>query len=444
MDDKWDTGHLRMTRTSHFHQPQTGGNGKTPYETVFVARQPVFGRDLSTWGYALLYRDAGDADRAVFSDDFDATLRVVANAPLCPDTCAPDKHVLIHFPERSVIGGVAHALPPETTVVLVAELADPGPEYLDSLLGLKRDGYTLALDNYSAAPAREAQYALADIFCMDVLGRETRELSALARAAGKWPARLLAKRVEDQGTLELCRELGFHLFQGFFFKKPQTLSARTISSLEESRLRLFEVIEHEEPDFPALAQAIEADVSLTYRLLTFLNSASFGFAKKVASIRQAVVLAGWKPIRAWLRLLLLTDLVPAARTRELAYLSAQRARFLELAAQAGDRPDQADTLFLMGLFSLLEPIFNMPMEHIVDRLPLPEAVRLALCGEDNELSPWLALTQALENSDFSAARTLCRSLDLEPTQAAEAYQASLHWADCFFGLLAADPGGAEI
>ncbi|HBE94218.1 MAG TPA: metal-dependent hydrolase [Desulfovibrio sp.] len=437
-----------MQRPTHLHQPQTGG-GSPAYETVFVARQPVFEKDLSTWGYALLYRHTGEADTAVFSDDFDATLRVVANAPLCPDTCAPDKRVIIRFPERSILGSVAHALPPETTVVLAQALESPAPGYLEALTALKRDGYLLALDGTwsDAVPPRSSldrQMALADILCLDLAGQTPKELADLVRTAERWPGRLLARRVEDQAGLDICRDLGFSLFQGFFFKKPQTLATRKISALEESRFRLLGLLEREEPEYAGLTQAIEADVSLTYRLLAYLNSASFGFGQRVSSIRQAVLLAGWKPIRAWLRLLLMTDMLPAERTRELAYLSAQRARFLELAAPMAHPPANPEALFLLGLFSLLEPIFNMPMEHLVGHLPLAPEVGAALCGEDTPFSAWLALVQATENSDWDAVRSLTKSLGLTPRDAAQAYQDSLNWADCFFGLLASTPGATQV
>lgn len=429
-----------MKRAAHLHQPQTSGvhGGSSSYETVFVARQPVFDRGLETWGYALLYRDARHPDQAVFSDDFDATLKVVANAPLCPDTCAPDRHVLIHFPERSILGSVAHALPPETTVVLASEAGTATPEYLEALTGLRRDGYTIALDGFTGDPARAAQYRLADILCLDVLGRGDGELSALVEAARPFSARLLARRVEDQPTLERCRKLGFALFQGYFFKRPQTLSARKISALERSRLMLFQIIEREEPDLEALTTAIMGDVSLSYRLLTFLNSASYSFTQKVTSIRQAVVLAGWKPVRAWLRLLLLTDLVPSERTRELAYLSAQRGKFFERLAVASGRREEADTLFLMGLFSLLEPIFNLPMEEIIEHLPLPDEVKQALCGADNGTGRWLALASAIENSDWDLVSDLTTDLGLTAEQISAAYQGSINWADVFFGVLALD------
>jgi EAL and modified HD-GYP domain-containing signal transduction protein len=437
-----------MQRPTHLHQPQTGGSAPT-FETVFVARQPVFEKDLSTWGYGLLYRHAGEAETAVFTDDFDATLRVVANAPLCPDTCAPDKRVLIRFPERSILGSVAHALPPETTAVLAQALEAPGSGYLEALTALKRDGYLLALDGpwggeVAAHSPLDRQFGLADILCLDLAGQTQDELAALVRAAERWPGRLLARRVEDQQSLELCRDLGFSLFQGFFFKKPQTLSTRKISALEESRFRLLGLLEREEPEYAGLTQAIEADVSLTYRLLAYLNSASFGFGQRVSSIRQAVVLMGWKPIRAWLRLLLLTDMLPPDRTRELAYLSAQRARFLEIAAPLARPAADSEALFLLGLFSLLEPIFNLPMERLVGHLPLTPEVAAALCGEETPYSAWLALVQATENSDWDAVRQLARGLGLTSPAAAEAYQDSLNWADCFFGLLASAPGATLL
>ena len=198
--------------------------------------------------------------------------------------------------------------------------------------------------------------------------KDEADLSFIAAKGKKFDsARMIAKRVESADDLSRAKDAGFALFHGFFFKRPQTETGRKISSSEITRIKLFEIIEKEEPDFDALAQAVEADVAISYRLLNFLNSANFSFATTVTSIRQAIVLAGWKPIRNWLRLIILTDMTPSEKTQELSYLSAHRAKLFETAALGGGYEDESDKLFMLGLFSLLDAMLDVDMQRSEER-----------------------------------------------------------------------------
>lgn len=404
------------------------------YQDVFVARQPIFDKDLATWGYLLLFRSSKDASRAEFEDDLAATLQVVANMSLCPDGYQPGAKLVVHFPGRSIPGGAPYALPPEGTVVLLEETPDTAEYFLTAVSGLKAAGYTIGVNDFQARERSRDLCALADILFIDVLGKdkaEVQDLAAEARRRSK-SALLLAKRVETRQSHGLVAGLGFDLFQGYFFREPKTTAGRTIPSTEVARLRLFELIGRDEPDFDAVVRAIQSDVAISYRLLTFMNSASFSFGHKVDSIHQAVLLVGWRPLRNWLRLVILTDILPTGKTRELTYLSAQRAKLFETVAQARGFVKDADRLFLLGLFSLLDAMFDMPMTDIVRHLPLDAELLDALCGRRNRLSAWLDLARTIEQSDWEGLRLTAKALSIPPGAIADGYQKSLAWADSFF------------
>lgn len=404
------------------------------YQDVFVARQPIFDKCLATWGYLLLFRGSLEAAQAEFSDDLAATLQVVANMSLCPNGYEPGARLVVHFPGRSIPGGAPYALPPERTVVLLEETPDTAEYFIASVATLKAAGYTIAVNDFEARAKSRNLCALADILFIDVLGKDKSELKGLvveARRRSK-NALLLAKRVETREALGLAESLGFDLFQGFFFREPQTMAGRTIPSTEIARLKLFELIGHDEPDFDAVVRAIQADVAISYRLLTFLNSPSFGFGHKVDSIHQAVLRVGWRPLRNWLRLVILTDVLPTGKTRELTYLSAQRAKLFETVAQSSGHAKQADRLFMLGLFSLLDGMFDMPMADIVRHLPLDDELLSALCGKRNKLAPWLDLARTIEQSDWEGLRLTAKALKIPPGAIADGYRKSLAWADSFF------------
>ncbi|QJB56157.1 HDOD domain-containing protein [Pseudodesulfovibrio sp. zrk46] len=410
------------------------------YESIFIARQPIFDSHNETWGYLMLFRDSDDADRAVISDNSEATMNLVANLPLCGGLGGDKARLMIHFTPEDVIRGTHHAIPWSNTVVILEELDDASPELLGALRDLKEGDYEVAVNNFEGKPGCEPLAELADILIVDVEGKSDADLVQIMAKGKKIGSPMtIAKRVETADDLARAKEVGFDLFHGFFFKHPRTESGRKITSSEATRLKLFEIIEKEEPDFDSLAPAIEADVSISYRLLNFLNSANFSFATTVTSIRQAVVLAGWKPIRNWLRLIILTDMTPSEKSKELAYLSAHRAKLFETAALGGGYEDESDKLFMLGLFSLLGAMLDTDMETIVEQLPVDDQIKAALCGKVNRYSLWLDLARAIEQSDWDEVGVTAKELNLLPGTVAVSYQHAFTWADAFFAEAPKEP-----
>ncbi len=408
-------------------------NDDRTYESIFIARQPVFDAHNETWGYMMLFRDSQDADRAIFSDDSEATMNLVANLPLCGGLGGTNSRLLIHFTPEDITRGIPLAVPWPNTVIILNELDDPSQPLLTALEDLKAEGYELAINNFEGRPGCEKLSEMADIFIVDISGKDEEDLHFIVAKSMKFGSQqLIAKRVETAEDLALAKDANFSHFHGFFFKRPLTESGRKISSSEITRLKLFEIIEKEEPDFDALAPAIEADVAISYRLLNFLNSANFSFATTIISIRQAVVLAGWKPIRNWLRLIILTDMTPSEKSQELSYISAHRAKLFETAALGGGYEDESDKLFMLGLFSLLDAMLDMDMKDVVKHLPVDDQIKAALCSKKNRYTPWLELAHAIENSDWDEVGNKAKALNLLPGTVAVSYQHAFTWADSFF------------
>ncbi len=405
----------------------------TTYETIFIARQPIFTAHNETWGYMMLFRNSENADRAVISDNSEATMNLVANLPLCGGLGGGRSRLLIHFTPEDVVAGTPLAVPWSNTVIILEEQADASDALIDALKDLKSEGYEVAINNFEGKPGSERLSELADVLLVDMADRDETDLAyTMAKGKKLGAPRMIAKRVETAEDLSRAKEAGFTLFHGFFFKRPLTESGRKITSSEITRLKLFEIIEKDEPDFDSLAPAIEADVAISYRLLNFLNSANFSFATTITSIRQAVVLAGWKPIRNWLRLIILTDMTPSQKSQELSYLSAHRAKLFETAALGGGYEEESDKLFMLGLFSLLDALLDMNMRTIVSHLPVDDAIKDALCGQANRYSSWLNLAQAIESSDWDEVGARAKELDLLPGTVAVSYQHAFTWADSFF------------
>lgn len=399
---------------------------------TYFARQPIFDSSSKVWGYELLFRGGPDAERADISDLDQATLGVAAESTVAPeDFYGSDKKILINFGEQNILENVPYALPPGQTVIQVPESALDSEETVSVLKELVRDGYSIAVDDFEGRTPLTDD--LADLVIVDTLGRSAAELAPIVEQARQAGALVLAKRVEDMDAFSMTKELGFPLFQGFYFRRPELIAGRKLTSHQASRFNLLKSIEQQDPDFEALAKDIQTDVSISYRLLTYLNSAAFSFTQPIQSIKQAIVLLGWKQLRSWLRVIVLTDLHPKGKSSELFFVAVQRGKFLELIANSHEKSrTEPDSMFLLGLLSLLEAMLEMPMADIVGKLPLAPEFKSALLGEDTEMAKWLELVRAHEKGKWEDLDQLTDTLGLNRLVVAVSYYKSVLWANTFF------------
>jgi EAL and modified HD-GYP domain-containing signal transduction protein len=380
----------------------------------------------------LLFRACGEDTCAEIDNPFEATSDVLSTLPMVTERLPDHARAMIRFPARAIREEMPVTLRPETTAMIMARLTCSSQEDILVIERLKEEGYLVAVDDLSPGCEGDKLVGMADILVLDFATQSEEQLRALARVAVRGGLTLMAKKVETREGMALARELGVQLFHGYFYQQPDIHEGRKLSTVRAARMRLFELLSQDEPDFDVIATAIEPDPVISFRLLNFLNSPHFGFAREISSVRQAIVLAGWHKVRNWLRLILLSDITPQEKTSELLYLSAHRARFLELLAMSAGRTEQAQSLFLVGLFSLLDALLDMPMSEVVRLVHLSPEISEALCGDESVFSPWLALARTIENGDWDAMGHLALNLKLPTGSVSATYVQAYDWADGFF------------
>lgn len=404
--------------------------GEGALEQVFVARQPIFDARMKIWGYELLYRHASTAAQATFTDGAMATSKVIADGvSLGRSGLPPEAKTLINFPMKLILEGFGFALPPESCIIEVLESVDPTPEILGALSKLKQAGYTLALDDFVGQPSHGPFLELADIIKVDVLATPPDTLPGIAAALGGGRRLLVAEKVEDADMRQRALDLGFQLFQGYFFQKPELVKGRKMSSSELSKLKLLKELADENFDPDKVAKIIAADISLSYRLLRYINSAAFGRLAPVDSIKKAIMMLGQRNLAKWLQAVLMSDMNPSAKGLELVFMSVRRAKFLELLGrELDDPPARPDALFVLGLFSLLDALLGQPMEEILDDLPLTAELTQALNGKGNDARELLDLAENLEQADWGTAGQVLKDLRLTSKTASLLHGDALRFA----------------
>ena len=405
---------------------------KTPKEnsnSVSIARQPIFDRKRRLWGYEIFCVGILEPTGPGSSEE-SVAVNVASSAYIgFQQIMDRGKKVVVNFNEKNILENFPYAFPQNLAAVMVTEDMVGRANVMDVLNRLKSDGYLIVVRGFTGNTECDPIYRMADIIGADVLEKQKDELTGIFELARSYDALLLAARVKNPERFELCRELGFSLFHGSFFKSPDQIVVRKFTSGEVSRFNLLQVIEKDQPDFDQLAKIIQTDVSISFRLLAFLNSSAFGFPQKIKSIHQAILLLGWRKIKNWLRVVLLSDMNQNEDVSELVLLSAQRGRFLELVAREHDFWGfDPNSMNLLGIFSLLDALLGIPMTEIVEYLPLEDKLKTALCQEpNNEYLPLLRLARYFEEARWAEAEKMIQQLNLEAGKVKAAFQASVNW-----------------
>jgi len=423
------------------------GTDNPDSQTISIARQPIFEQNGHLWGYELFC--VGNTQILSHEKNIepsDTALCLVSSAYIfLQQILQGGKKIIVDFSEKGILDKVPYALPPVVAAIKVNEQACLRESSMEALKHLKADQYLVAINHFSGNPAFNPIYEMADIIVIEARDKESETLRGEIAAARKYNAVLLANGVKDRKLYEICRKLGFSIFSGPYFKFPDTVAARKLSSNQVLRLNLLKLIEHDTPDLAKLAETVQSDATISFRLLAFLNSAGFAFSQKIKSIHQAISLLGWSRIRNWLRVVLLTDMNQSKEAEELVLLSAQRGMFLELIAQDHDYWGfDPESLHLLGIFSLLDALLCMPMAEIIAHLPLDNKMKSALCREpNNEFLPLLRLVECFEEARWADAESMMQDLNLDRVKVMAAFQKSINWAGGLEPLSSGKPATGE-
>jgi EAL and modified HD-GYP domain-containing signal transduction protein len=398
---------------------------------AYVARQPILDETLGLHAYELLYRPHKTAQAAHVLDPNVAASQVIVGAlsNIGLDELIGGARAFVNITGNLLASGIGDLLPPDRTVVELLEHVEPTPEVVEAVRTLKQRGYRVALDDFEYHPRFEPLLQLADVIKLDVLNRSPAEIAASIeplRANGRGDRlQLLAERVETHEVFEACRDLGCTLFQGYFFSRPHTVTGRDIPASKVAALRLLGALNDPTAEFNDFEAVFRTDVSLSYKLLRYLNSPANGLRREVSSIQQALVLLGVNTLRKWASLVLFCESAEE-KPPALVQGALSRARFCEHLARHVDL--EATSAFTVGMFSLLDALLDRPKEEVLARLPLDAAVDRALREGEGKLGLLLRLAQAWERGDWPGVESARAGLGLDPDAATEAYVEAARWA----------------
>lgn len=395
----------------------------------YIARQPILNLNKETVAFELLFRDGESNSYPGISPEKATSKLIVENQlTLGIEEITGDIPAFINFHDDAIIQQAPAFLDPKRIVVEILEDVNISDKLLSACDSLKTKGYTLALDDYDFDPKWDVFLPYVDIIKVDVievgLSNISQSLPRLQNEKIEW----LAEKVETIEEFEQLKSLGFTLFQGYFFAKPEMLKKKTILS---SKQHIFDLMEHAgsaEFDFEAISEIFKRDVGLTYKLLRFINSPGYGPSREITSLKHALIYIGDLELKKFIALLVLADL-NEGKPNEIMRSSLIRAKFCELISDIHIKGENPPIGFLAGMLSHIDGVLDQSIAELMDILPIHTEIKQALIEKDNYLANYLKLFMAIEQGDWQNAVALADKLDLKEEEFLNAYQESISWSD---------------
>lgn len=396
----------------------------------FAARQPILDIDKKVFGYELLFRTSTDN---VFPDidEEKATSKMIEGLQfdLGLDKISSGKFAFINFTEQSILQLYPKLLPKQKVVIEILETVRPTPEVYEQIKVLFDNGYTIALDDFIHSEAWEPFYELCKIIKIDCLDISSEQLNEIANLKTRYPhIVLLAEKVETYEQFKEYKKLGFTLFQGYFFSKPEVMKSVSMSSTQSLLASLLNEVTQDEPNIGQITKLMEIDVALSFKVLRYTQSPLFQRRKKIDSIRHAIVMLGKKELESFTMLLFAASF-GENKPSELIKLSIHRAKFCEQLALLSDKKDQVSSAFLVGMLSLIDAMLDANIEDLIGEMSLADKIKQALLVNKGWLANAVSLCKLMEKGDWQQLDKACALMNVDCDEVAKVYAESGEWAE---------------
>jgi len=420
----------------------------------FLGRQPVLDRDQALFGYELLFRSTpvGQADIGKGLDagapapGLNATAAVIAHAAqLGLARAIGDATCFLNVDAAVLASDIYAFLPRERTVLEIAASVAPDDAVLARLAELAGHGFRFALDGIGSAHAHDGAGAdeaarlqrllpLARFVKLNLRATAQPALAALVARMHGMHKTVVADKVETREEYQACLDLGADYFQGYYFARPSVLGGRKLSPSQMAVLEMMKLVTSD-VDNADIERAVKRDVTVAINLLRLVNTPAVGARQRIDSVSQALLVLGRRQLQRWLQIMLYAEPgMHGHNQTPLLMLATTRGRLMELLAQRL-RPGQrylGEIAFTVGIMSLMDVLFGIPMADIVEQIPVSDEITSALLRRGGFFGELLKLAECIEQPDRQEDEGVLptlRSLSISGDDMIELEMAAFQWSD---------------
>jgi EAL and modified HD-GYP domain-containing signal transduction protein len=396
-----------------------------------ITRHPIFNKETELYAYELLFQDSLDN---VIKNTDESSSTIIAESFFSStgvDKLTEGKRAYLTFTEKLIIDRIPLMCPEDQVIVGIAPEIKDTKNVLEICKELHKKNYTIALNGFAFQKELIPLIPYVGIvrvnFEKDSIEKIKQILELLKKNAPN--AVLFAEKVNTQDDYKQAQEIGFEFFQGTFFRQPETILKKELTT---NLLNLVEIMKEinktaNDVNFDKVEALINHDMGISYKLLRYINSAYYKRATEISSIKQALLMLGTDEIRRFVSVIMMSSM-SADKPTELLKTACIRARFCELLAKDNGRKD-AQAVYTLGMFSLIDAILDQSMQDIMSQLPLSTSITEALSSREGEMASFLNLLESYEDGDWDGVEESAGILSLNDENIPVLYMEACDWAN---------------
>ena len=384
-----------------------------------VVRQPIMSENKELLGYDLLYQDNG-AGLYNQGDSLAANTIESFLTQLTGENILNGKTAFIPFTPNLLLRKVPRMFNPQSLVVEIDDSAVIHPDTQRELVDLRRAGYRIALKGFEFSPRFFSLLSEADYLKIDMRAVDDTTQNAVNIATG-FKKKVIAFNVDSQQDYDLAKMLGCRYFQGSAVAQAFNSKVNRLDHLQSNFFQLMIAVTRDEPDVEEISAIISRDVTLAFSLIKLVNSAYFALRNRVRSVKQALVVLGLGQLKQWVYLLSFKQNGSDMDT-ELIKTSFLRGSLCSELAPIASKLDLARSdAYLLGMFSTLGMLLEIPLEEALRELPIIDEIRDALLKQEGPAGTLYRLILAYESANWDEANKCSKEIGLEDGMMAQKY-----------------------
>lgn len=421
------------------HAPLSETAAGAPSDSVgitstLLCREALLGRDQRIAGYRFMLRESTrNRIRRSSRIVHHVYAEVLTGSLLQADVprLLGHRSAVVELPDSFLAHDSVRRLPPANTVLALERIAgEPLPDaavLLPQIRALRSAGYRIALHARSAADIPPHLLDVLDLIVTDSAGSDPEGVRALFASLQQRAQKIgvLALNLESLEDFHFFHALGARWFHGPFITRREDWAARELDTDVTNARPLLDALRSDE-DNQRIVTLLKRNATIALRMLRYANSAAGGLPREVHSIEDALQLVGRKRLTRWVMMAVFSGCTPSGRSHAAMESALVRARMMELLGNAAGR--DGETLFLVGLLSLVDVVMQVELHSALDALAVADDIRSAVLDDSGPHARLLDLAIAWERGDTERIGTIASECALSTENAAEAYMQALWWA----------------
>ncbi len=385
----------------------------------YIVRQALVNENQQTFGYEILYTD--NRFKADYTDDATAA-NAIENflSSMDSEKFLDGRTAFLTFTSNLLEKGIPKMFKTNKLVIQIEDSLITNPFSQNLITKYKQNGYKIAVVDFEFAPRFFGILDIVDYIKVN-FGNDNPSVENIVKIGKSFGKKIIAYNIETQEAYDKARALNCTYYQGSFVSEKMPTTVKKVNYLQSNFFLLMVAVTKDEPDIDEIESIISRDVSLTFSLLRLVNSAYFALRNRARSVKQALVILGLGQLKQWIYLLSFKQ-DDGSMPDELIKISFLRATFAsELLEFATDMPISRSEAYLLGMFSTLGKLMQVPLEEALDQLPISDEIKLALLNMEGRTGFLYQLILSYEKADWKTMSSCAAKLGIPQSMIAQKY-----------------------